>query len=225
MCFASQHEIDTTYSVIGAIIFIIILVLGLGSFSVISTNIVHINSNNNFNNNNFNNNYFPSSMVLSGVTYYCNNQGICDPSTSSSFTQSTQSFPVMILFVLFVFIFIFIGAFIYIRSQSNKNIDNAFKLKKNVDSMNKPESSGHTSNLMQSFVPLYQKKKEISKIQYYECGTELSLEDKFCPNCGEDTKDELKTFSENNFTYKFILYCSFLDLKFKILGFSYLMLL
>ena len=36
--------------------------------------------------------------------------------------------------------------------------------------------------------PLSQKKNYISQIYCFECGTKLELLDKFCPNCGNDTK-------------------------------------
>ena len=92
---------------------------------------------------------------------------------------------------IFIFFFIFFGLFIFVfliglystGSLSNKSTRNA------VFNNNQQNFGNYTpeKNTKQAIL---ESQKNIT-ISCYECGSYLTLEDKFCPSCGDSTHDEL----------------------------------
>ena len=126
----------------------------------------------------------------------------------TSFTNSFNSFgPSMgnspfsnfmglfMLFAIFIIILI-VGGIIYSKLQSDQAVDEAMRFRNSLNTDNIKSSSG-VSNLTNSFKPLYQKKRAIGTLTCFECGGTLNFEDQFCPRCGNDTKDELRAYSNS----------------------------
>ncbi len=196
VCYGSQKEQDSAYAVIGGIIAIVVIIFGLLAFGSMASSMPTVNSNN------YNNNmYVPSEFTMSGTTYYCNNNGICTPSTSTTpvASSSASSNPVFIILLITVFIILAIGAIIYVRSQTTEHVKEATSLKRQSELINTKKLDSIGSNILYSVKPLSQKKKELARLQCYECGTELSSDDKYCPNCGDDTKQELADYNKESY--------------------------
>ncbi len=150
MCYATQINLSTSKPLI-----ITLMILGLSSlflyFSGIIGKINPIGSD-------------FSSPVTPGQTQTLNN----------SFTNS-GSFELTIFSFMGIIIIILVSFFLYSRIQSQKDIDDAYKIDKTI--------VGTYGTIKYFLKPLTSKQHEISDIRCYNCGTNLMLKDKFCPNC------------------------------------------
>jgi len=111
----------------------------------------------------------------------------------------TETFPfIFVFFIIFFGLAFFIIAIVFIsissisRSQpnsyfnTNQYLGEQVKIQqKNLDGYNEHDFE---ENLSKQTILESQKKATIS---CYECGSYLTLQDKFCPNCGDSTHDEL----------------------------------
>ncbi len=111
----------------------------------------------------------------------------------------TETFPfILIFFLIFFGIAFFIIAVVFIsivslsKSQPNYYIkpnqyteEQVRFQQRNLDGYNEHDFE---ENLSKQTILESQRKKTIS---CYECGSYLTVQDKFCPNCGDSTHDEL----------------------------------
>lgn len=94
------------------------------------------------------------------------------------------SLPAAYYLIAILIILLVIGEIIKEKLQANKAIDEAVAFKKSLN---------QNSNYDTSKFDASQKKTFISQISCFECGSMLDVTDMFCPNCGNDTKDELRS--------------------------------
>ncbi|MFW9930315.1 MAG: zinc ribbon domain-containing protein [Candidatus Thorarchaeota archaeon] len=180
LCFASQKKTDSNLHIVGAIIFIIFIIIGFGFFTSAMNNANSQISNNEP--------QFPDYVVFSGstISVYSSNQ------TTPNGLGNPGGLFVIFLFIAIIFV---IGGVIYSKTQSDQATDEALQFKRKMSNSDWSKPPKRIANSFKNNItPLQIKKKQISKINCFECGTELSPDDQYCPNCGDNTKDEMKKY-------------------------------
>ena len=192
LCYASQKQTNVYTSIIGGIIFVVFIIIGLGFFASISNSFSSSSSN-------FNQNpSYPQNVVISGVTH-----SVMQTNNNGSML-SMPDFSGIFAFFIIIAVCAIIGGIIYSKMQADSAVDEAMRFKRNLKTSQSSSSSRYVN--LNTVKPLYQKKKEVGTINCFECGSPLSLDDQFCPSCGDSTKDEIQAYSndENMINPKFL---------------------
>lgn len=184
LCYASQKKSNVTASIIGGIVFIIFVFFALGSFASFSNQASQSVSTVNQNQNT--------------VIYFSG-----QPSTVSIYTganNTVSSIPNgsgMLTGMIFLMLLLIIGGIIYSKLQADDAVDEAMRFKSSLNKHGGQTSSRKVPlvnrSFYQSMQPLPRKKSYISDINCFECGSKIDLSDKYCPNCGSDTNDEISS--------------------------------
>ena len=127
----------------------------------------------------------------------------------SSFMDIGFFNPILLMFGGFIIIFALAagGSIISARTRAQNAENEAYQFKSSLysssDFSSKPSFEYHkNSPVPESYEDKYyqqsfkdvKKSSDVFSIVCFECGAQLSLNDKFCPNCGDSTHDELVNY-------------------------------
>ena len=104
-----------------------------------------------------------------------------------------ENFPLndFIYILLFEFIFVYASLF-YHKSYRKKAIIAQSEADSFIQSL--PDKNVLTATKNDMNLELDQSNSSEFSINCFDCGSIINTNDRFCPNCGEDTKDEIKEF-------------------------------